>query len=363
MKKVLLLASICLLTLVACSAAKDNTRIPDDPSQDQPASADPSQEVSDDPSQEGFTLPDNWNGHFVAAIAGAYDEFEKTDVLPRTINVDGMGFGTAQYTMAACYLILKIDAAAKDGGDWSAEDIEPAKYGGGSATNFNSWDRNVITREELVYLADKTAAYTEKSLALPNYVTFEGKVDIVGTEHDRRISSYNYSVILARAINAFAKTGKLPEEISSWPSDYLHAANNCPIDDPLVLSTLEEAIKGCTTDREKAEAIFAYTRDEYEWENYMNTSKGAVGTIKAKGGNCCDLTHATVALCRAAGIPARYLHGQCYFASGVIGHVIPEIYADGQWWICDPSNNSCTWGVPNWKGMETLNSRYVELPF
>jgi transglutaminase-like putative cysteine protease len=68
-------------------------------------------------------------------------------------------------------------------------------------------------------------------------------------------------------------------------------------------------------------------------------------------------------MCRAAGIPARYLHGQCYFSSGVIGHVIPEIYVDGKWWICDPSNNSATFGTPTWKGMETFNGRYNELEF
>ena len=67
-------------------------------------------------------------------------------------------------------------------------------------------------------------------------------------------------------------------------------------------------------------------------------------------------------MCRATGIPARYLHGQCYYSS-VEGHVIPEIYVDGKWWIADPTNNDSTWGTPKWKGMETFNGRYNVLEF
>ena len=40
-----------------------------------------------------------------------------------------------------------------------------------------------------------------------------------------------------------------------------------------------------------------------------------------------------------------------------------EIYVDGKWWICDPSNNSATFGTPTWQGMETFNGRYNELEF
>ena len=133
----------------------------------------------------------------------------------------------------------------------------------------------------------------------------------------------------------------------------------------MVIAARDAALKGLPADatvRQKAEAIYKYARDEWEWENYSNTRKGAVGTIKAKGGNCCDLTHATLAMCRATGIPARYLHGQCYYSS-VTGHVIPEIYADGKWWIADPTNNDSTWGTPKWKGMKTFNGRYNELEF
>ena len=212
---------------------------------------------------------------------------------------------------------------------------------------------------------------------MPNYVTFPSgdesspgympKLTMVVTEHDNMMNLRACMVVLTRVFNHFVKNeGQWPESVSSWPASYLDAVANCPKDDALVKSTLAAALNGLAADatpRQKAEAIFKYARDEWEWENYSNTKKGALGTINAKGGNCCDLTHATLAMCRAAGIPARYLHGQCYFSSGVIGHVIPEIYVDGKWWICDPSNNNATFGTPTWKGMETFNGRYNELEF
>ena len=88
----------------------------------------------------------------------------------------------------------------------------------------------------------------------------------------------------------------------------------------------------------------------------------SVRTVNEKGGNCCDLTHATLAMCRAAGIPARYLHGKCNYSTP-LGHVIPEIFVDGKWWIADPSNNKAVWGTPTWNGMETFHGRYYELEF
>ena len=193
------------------------------------------------------------------------------------------------------------------------------------------------------------------------------KLKMVVTEHENLMNLRAGMVVLARVFNAFVQNeGKWPEKVSSWPSSYLGKAAGCPVDDPVVLAARDAALKelpSIASQRQKAEAIFTYVRDELEWEDYMNTRKGAVKTLQAKGGNCCDLTHATLAICRAAGIPARYLHGQCYFSSGVIGHVIPEIYADETWWICDPSNNSATFGTPVWKGMETFNGRYYELSF
>ena len=320
-----------------------------------------------------FTL-DSYNGHFAQAISDAYDVFEETGSLPTSVNVEGLSYNKGRYTIAACLLLERILANPDT---WQEGEIELFAAAFGDEYRWNTFDPDVIDFAHIRYMAGRLVKYAQDNGSLPNYVTFPSddptspgympQLTMVVTKHDNRMNLRAAMVVMARVINYFVKNeGKWPEEVSSWPSTYLRAVRNSPIDAPEVIAARDAALKNLpanATERQKAEAIFAYARDEWEWENYMNTSKGAVGTIKAKGGNCCDLTHATLAMCHAAGIPARYLHGQCYFKSGVIGHVIPEIYVDGKWWICDPSNNSSTFGTPTWQGMETFNGRYYELEF
>ena len=356
MKKLPFLLIACMLVCAACGCAKKVNPTPEEP------------EVP------VFKL-DSYNGHFVQALSDAYDTFEAEGALPGSVNVEGLTYVRGKYIMAACILLEKIIA---DPDHWQDTEIELTDAAAGSEYRYNTFDPDVIDLAHVRYMAERVLTWTQSHAgSMPNYVTFPSgdpsspgylpKLKMVVTEHDNQMNLRAWAVVLARVFNYFVKNeGKWPETVSSWPASYLDAVRNCPKDDALVKSTLDAALKGLASDaspRQKAEAIFKYARDEWEWENYSNTKKGAIGTINAKTGNCCDLTHATLAMCRAAGIPARYLHGQCFFSSGVIGHVIPEIYVDGKWWICDPSNNSATFGTPTWKGMETFNGRYNELEF
>ena len=357
MKKIAILLFASALAVAACACSKP----------------DPLPEVPDVPAEPEFKL-DSYNGQFAQAISGAYDTFLETGSLPVRVNVEGIEYNKGKYILAACLLLEKIDA---DPEHWQDKDIEIPVAAFGDEYRYNTFDPDEIDMAHVRYMAGRLLAYSQEKGSMPNYVTFPSedtsspgylpKLTMVVTEHNNQMNLRACMVVLARVFNYWVKNeGKWPESVSSWPASYLDAVRNCPKDDDLVKSTLAEALKGLAADatpRQKAEAIFKYTIDKWEWENYSNTKKGAIGTINAKGGNCCDLTHATLAMCRAAGIPARYLHGQCYFSSGVIGHVIPEIYVDGKWWICDPSNNNSTFGTPVWKGMETFNGRYNELEF
>jgi len=358
MKKYLFVSLVAVLSACACGKNNNNN---------QGSTPDPVV----DPVEE-FTL-DSYNGHFVQAISDAYEVFEETGSLPTTVNVEGLEYSKGKYTLAACLLLDKIE---KEPDTWQEEDIDATPVAFGDEYRWNTFDPDVIDMQHIRYMASRMVAFAQERKQLPNYVTFPSddesnpgympQLTIVVTKHDNMMNLRAAMVVLARTFNYFVKNkGTWPEEVSAWPSTYLDATANCPIDDPVVIAARDEAIKDLPADatlRQKAEAIYEYARDAWEWEDYMNTKKGAVGTIKAKGGNCCDLTHATVAMCRATGIPARYLHGQCYY-SHVIGHVIPEIYVDGKWWIADPTNNDSTWGTPKWKGMETFNGRYYQLEF
>ena len=111
----------------------------------------------------------------------------------------------------------------------------------------------------------------------------------------------------------------MPSEVSSWQSDFLRDMNydsgcqnatgaaKCSLSDPVVTAARDAAIAGKTTTMDKAVALFNYARDQWEWEDYSNTRKGAIKVINGKVGNCCDLAHALIAISRSAGIPARYV--------------------------------------------------------
>ena len=353
MRNYLLPMIACALIFAACSCEKNK-------------------QTDEAPAGEEFKL-DSWNGEFVQALSDAYDEWESTGKLPATLNVEGISYNKGRYILGACILMGKME---KEPEKWQEEDIELFAAAQGDEYRWNTFDPDEIDLQHIRFMASRLLAYASEKNALPNYVTFPSddtsspgylpQLTMVVTKHDNLMNLRACAVVLTRTFNYYVKNkGVWPEKVSSWPSTYLHAAANCPITDPVVIAARDEAIKDLPADatpRQKAEAIYEYARDKWEWENYSNTKKGAVGTINAKGGNCCDLTHATLAMCRASGIPPRYLHGQCYYSS-VTGHVIPEIYVDGKWWIADPTNNDSTWGTPKWKGMETFNGRYYELEF
>lgn len=81
------------------------------------------------------------------------------------------------------------------------------------------------------------------------------------------------------------------------------------------------------TDEEKANAILHWVQKKINYNEYFNTRRGALKTLKDKVGNCADSTHLTVALLRAANIPAKYNAKEI----GDKGHVWPVVYFDKKW--------------------------------
>ncbi|MCE7698085.1 MAG: transglutaminase family protein, partial [Methanobacterium paludis] len=115
----------------------------------------------------------------------------------------------------------------------------------------------------------------------------------------------------------------------------------------------------------KAVAIFNWVRDNIGYSYYYNTKYGAVKTLNAKTGNCCDTTHLLIALERAAGIPAYYVNGNCDFSGTWYGHVWAKVYVDGVWYTADAISSRNTFGVVNnWNtATVTIKGTYAELPF
>ena len=98
-------------------------------------------------------------------------------------------------------------------------------------------------------------------------------------------------------------------------------------------------------DREKAwdrvEAIYDWVREKVEYKN--GPLKGALAALKSGTGDCEELTSLFIAICRAAGIPARtvWVEGHCY----------PEFYlvdgeGKGHWFPCQAAGTRSFGGIP-----------------
>lgn len=358
MKKILTFILSTFLVLTVCSACS------------------PEKKDGNEKEQPKEFVATSWNGEFLKAISDAYDTFVKTDEMPVSVNVEGITYSQAKYFSAACDILELIETYPDT---WqNLPDVDIPKYSAGGVMQWNTFEQDEISLDAVKWMIGRMQEYAAGKGMYPNYCSFGTRVWKDDRSGDSTVE-LNYKtgneeyvgnivfrqalVIMARIMSHYKNNLLLPDKVPSWWSGFLGDTSNCPVDDPLVLSTMKEATSGKTTAREKAEAIFTYARDNWTWEDYYNTKKGALGTIKAKGGNCCDMAHAIIAMSRAAGLPARYIHGQCYFSKSVIGHVIPEIFVDGEWFVCDATNKNSTFGHPVWKGMKTFNGLYNELPF
>ena len=128
--------------------------------------------------------------------------------------------------------------------------------------------------------------------------------------------------------------------------------SKCNHKNSIIKSKAQELTKGLKTDLEKAKAIFKFVRDNIKYKYYDNSKKGAALTLKSRLANCSDQTNLLVALCRASGIPIRYIHGlNCYFivSKHYYGHVWAQILIDNVWYAADTTSSSNTLGfIKNW---------------
>ncbi|WP_292795967.1 transglutaminase family protein [Methanobrevibacter sp.] len=149
-------------------------------------------------------------------------------------------------------------------------------------------------------------------------------------------------------------------------SPYLSSSSNCPVSNAEIVALARQLTDGLTHPLDKAMALFSYVRDEIPYSYYYNTYYGALGTLHAKKGNCVDQSHLLVALYRASGLPARYVHGTCVFSDGdTDGHVWVQVLLGDTWLVSDPINKRNSVGeVVNWNNNNyRLKGYYSSMPF
>ena len=225
-----------------------------------------------------------------------------------------------------------------------------------------------LTKANYIDLANRVKSFIDANGALPNYATTTlGKM------------GYESLIYMYSRILAYDSTNKaLPNyvSVSSWSTvstvpvpaelqQYLKETKNCQVTNSQIQALAKSITSGKSSTYDKAVAIFNWVRDNIAYSFYYNSAKGAVGTLTSRSANCCDTSNLLVALERAAGIPAEYVHGYCKFSDGWYGHVWTKIWVNGKWYTADAISSSNTFGViNNWNtATATIYGTYAELPF
>lgn len=141
----------------------------------------------------------------------------------------------------------------------------------------------------------------------------------------------------------------LPKKEAAWdPADYrqyLAPTSLAPVDGE-VKALADRITKGKKTVLEKARAIYDWTcENTYRDPNTRGCGKGDVCALLQKpGGKCTDISSVFVALCRAAGVPAREIFGIRLGKKAeedITGwqHCWAEFYLPGYGWVpADPAD-------------------------
>jgi transglutaminase-like putative cysteine protease len=174
----------------------------------------------------------------------------------------------------------------------------------------------------------------------------------------------DYVTVKSWSTVATSSSGSASTPVPADLQKYLAASANCQVNDPKIKALAASITKGKTSTYDKAVAIFNWVRDNIGYSFYYNTKKGAVGTLNAKTGNCVDTAHLVIALSRAAGIPARYVHANAKFTSGkTYGHVWAQIWVNGKWYTADATSSRNSFGVVKSWTSATIKGTYTSLPF
>lgn len=212
----------------------------------------------------------------------------------------------------------------------------------GMAPNYGSTTLGKIRFESLIYLYSRVMGFYRTEQYLPNYVVMKSWSSVTSSPT--------------------TPTEPIPSELQI----YLQPTLNCQSNEASIIAMAQSITSGATSSYDKALRIYNWVRDNLTYSFYYNTQKGAVTTLQTMSANCCDHSHLVVALSRAAGLPARYIHGECTFTSGnVYGHVWAEIYANGRWITADATSSRNELGIiRNWDTTSwTYKGTYAELPF
>lgn len=135
---------------------------------------------------------------------------------------------------------------------------------------------------------------------------------------------------------------------------YCSKADNVnPIDasnyDENIINQTKSIISSCSTNEEKAKAIFDWITDNIKYDkdlmekasslNNDEESVTAIGTLKNKSSICLGQAELFVSMCRVARIPVRLYEGKVNSFGKTIGHAWNGVFVNNKWIIVDITND------------------------
>ena len=291
----------------------------------------------------------------------------KHSKLPSSVKIGTISFKTADYLYLASKTIVNLKAGNK-------KDIPVKIIDNPNKSNAAS---NLGYLKDYLGVAKSIVKTAESKGKAPNSVSSNvGTIGYKGVvfafskvlkyyDNNKRMPSYVDVTSLSSTSSSSTGVLNSKNTIKNLAA-YLAASMNCEVNNAKIKKLVSKLTKDCKSDREKANVIFNYVRDTVSYSFYYDTKFGAVGTLNAKTGNCVDHAHLLVAMYRAAGLAARYVHGSCTFSSGsTFGHVWSQVLIGNTWTVADATSSRNSLGnVANWNSNSYhLNGYYSSIQF
>ncbi len=169
-------------------------------------------------------------------------------------------------------------------------------------------------------------------------VTAEGQ-DVPTTEFADAHGSRMHRALLPPGRTVVTYLGSVSTPAAPAPSDefdavrYLRPSRYAPSDDPRLA---DEAVTNAGSVRDRIKEITKRVADRLSYVSGVSgPADSALDTLREGAGVCRDYAHVTIALLRAAGIPARLVS---VFAPGLEPmdfHAVVEAFVDGRWEVVD----------------------------
>ena len=120
-------------------------------------------------------------------------------------------------------------------------------------------------------------------------------------------------------------------QVPAQLENYLKPKDKWESDDLTIQQAAQDAIKGETNAYLAAKRISDYVVNRLDWEA-QDKRRGALWAFTEKRGDCSEYTDLSIALARAAGIPARAMYGWGYQKENTGPHAWPQFYFPNVGW-------------------------------